>query len=503
MKKGGFLWRLCEILPGALSWSALILPLLLSWSWPSLVALYILLFDLYWLFRAFYMAYFMARSYHKMRRALRSDFASRLQNLPKGDPLVIDWKKIYHAIIFATFGEELETLLPSVESVLENDWPQKQKIIVLAGEERDRARLYRVGEVLQKKFADRLFAFLISEHPDGIAGELRGKGAGSKWAGQLLSKFAEGKGLNEDEIIVHIADADTRFEKQYFNAVTLEFVTNPNRHRRSYQPIPLYSNNIWQTTTIARLAAWGSSFWQMIEASRPWRLVNFSTHAYSLKMLREMDYWAVDCVNEDSRQFWRAYFAFDGDHEAVPIYLPVRMDAVLTDNFWTTLKNQYLQKRRWAYGVEHLPYIVSETIRNKKISRLDVTVKVSRLIEGAYTWATATFYLMFVGWLPSIFSATYRDTVLAHNFPIISRVILSSAWILLLISIYISLSFLPPRPPGFRRRKYVEMAADWLIMPISAIFFSSFPALEAQTRLMLGRYLGFWVTPKAGVKARQ
>src|SRR5690606_8038819 len=134
------------------------------------------------------------------------------------------------------------------------------------------------------------------------------------------------------------------------------FVINPNRHRRTYQPIPIYANNIWHAHTVSRLTAWGSSFWQMAEASRPWRLINFSTHAYSLKMLEEMGYWSVDVVNEDSRQFWNAYFAFDGDHKTVPIYLPVHMDAVVADDVWTTLKNQYLQKRRWAYGIEHLPF---------------------------------------------------------------------------------------------------------------------------------------------------
>jgi len=358
-----------------------------------------------------------------------------------------------------------------------------------------------VGNVLKEKFGQKIFDFLVSEHPDGIAGEVRGKGAGSAWAGRLLSKYVERKGLKEENIIVHIADADTRFHPQYFNAVCSEFVTNPNKHRRSFQPIPLYSNNIWHAPTISRLAAWGSSFWQMTEASRPWRLVNFSTHAYSLKMLREMDYWAVDVVNEDSRQFWRAYFAFDGDHQAVPVYMPVYLDAVLANDFWTTMKNQYLQKRRWAYGVEHLPYIVTESIKNKKIPFGDKFIKTWRLVEGAFSWSTASIYLMFVGWLPMIFSENYRHTVLAHNFPITARTLLSIAWIGLLVSIYISLSFLPPRPKGIKKVKYLEMIADWIVLPISAIFFSSIPALEAQTRLMLGKYMVFWVTPKKTVKS--
>lgn len=238
----------------------------------------------------------------------------------------------------------------------------------------------------------------------------------------------------------------------------------------------------------------------MVEASRPWRLVNFSTHAYSLKMLREMNYWAVDVVNEDSRQFWRAYFAFDGDHKAVPIYIPVHMDAVFADDLWTTLKNQYLQKRRWAYGIEHFPYIVTESIKHKEIPFWDKYTKVWRMFEGAISWSTASFYLMVVGWLPLVLSPNFRHTVLAINMPIVTRIIFPLTWIGIMVSVYVSLNFLPPRPRNIKKTTYLVMLAEWVILPITAVIFGSIPALEAQTRLMLGKYMGFWVTPKTTKK---
>lgn len=496
MKKTSF-WRFLEIFPGALAWTGIFLPLIFAGIWPSAVAIYVLLFDLYWLIKALMMAVFMFMTFDKMKVALHTDFGSMLDALPKDNPIAADHKAIYQVVMFATFREELETLGPSVESVIESTWPNERKIIMLAGEERDRERLHRIATHFQKLYSSKIFAFLVSEHLDGIAGEVRGKGAGCHFAGEKLSAFIASKNLDEANVLVTVADADTRFQKQYFNAIAYEFVTDPNRHRRTFQPIPLFSNNIWHAHFVPRLTAWGSSLWQMIESSRPWRLVNFSTHSYSLKMLREMDYWFVNVVNEDSGQFWRAYFAFDGDHKVVPIYLPVHMDAVFADDVATTLKNQYLQKRRWAYGIEHFPYIVTTAIKDKKIPFWDKWSRISRMIWETYNWSTASFYLALVGWLPLIFSDSFRHTVLAVNIPTITKFLLPIAWIGTAISAYISLSFLPPRPENVKKTKYYEMILQWIILPVTGVIWGSIPAFDAQTRLMLGKYMTFWVTPKS------
>ena len=105
--------------------------------------------------------------------------------------------------------------------------------------------------------------------------------------------------------------------------------------------------------------------------------------------------------------------------------------------------------------------------------------------------------LFILGWAP-IFLGSYEfhQSVLSYTLPIIVRDLLSLAMFGLVISSIISLSLIPPRPVEASRLRYIVMALQWILVPVTMITFSAIPGLDAQTRLMFGRYMGFWVTPK-------
>jgi len=491
------LWRFLEIVPGSITWLALLLPIVFSFFWPAAVATFVLIFDLYWLYKSIIMGYHLIAGYHLLKRDIKVDWIHKCQDVPK-DEINLDWKKIFQVIIFTTYKEEIDTLIPSFQSIVDSDFPNERIILVLATEQRDFERARKNADILRRKFGDKFYKFIVTEHVD-VLGEVKAKGANARFAAKHLQKFIDEEKIPYENVIVTTCDADTRMHPKYFSCLTYKYITNPNRNRRSFQPIPLFSNNIWHAPAVSRIIAFGNSFWQLIEATRPWRLINFSTHAMSLKMLVEMDFWDTGVVNEDSRQFWRAYFKFDGDHEVVPIFVPVFMDAVLAESYWQTLKNQYLQKKRWYYGVEHFPYVVISSIQNRQIPFWDKIVKNYRLFEANYSLATSSIYVAFIAWLPVLFGPGFGNTVLAQNLPAVIRVLLGLTWIGLITSMIISTLLLPPRPAGYRRHKYLEMFTQWILIPISAIIFSSIPAIESQTRLMLGKYLTFRVTEKKAV----
>jgi hypothetical protein len=100
-------------------------------------------------------------------------------------------------------------------------------------------------------------------------------------------------------------------------------------------------------------------------------------------------------------------------------------------------------------------------------------------------------------WIPLLFNQDFQDTVLAHNVTVVSSTIMNLAWVTLFANIWVFFTLLPPKPRHRRKTRYLGLVLQWILVPVVALFFSAIPALESQTRLMLGKYLDvFWSTPK-------
>src|SRR5687767_4079672 len=76
-----WLGRLLEMVPGTISWAVLILPLWLSFSYPWLVAYFVLSFDFYWLCRALWFSGAVIVAYRRIRRVVAVDWSQRVAGL--------------------------------------------------------------------------------------------------------------------------------------------------------------------------------------------------------------------------------------------------------------------------------------------------------------------------------------------------------------------------------------------------------------------------------------
>lgn len=486
------LYRLLEILPGALAWTTLILAILLSWIKPTVVAVFIIIYVLFWFFRTIYLSFCLRAGYKQMRENEEINWIKKLKQLKRKN-----WKSLSHLIIVPMYKEPLEIVRNSFLSLVNSDYPKEKMIVILACEERAKDHAESIAELIEKEFGNKFFKFMVTWHPQNLPGELAGKGANETWAAKKAKEIIDALKIPYENVIYSSFDADTVVFPKYFSCLTYYYLASEKPTKTSFQPIPLFINNIWQATPFSRIFGFSSTFWHTMNQERPEKLITFSSHSMSFKSLVEVDFRQTNVVSDDSRIFWQCFFKNDGDYQVQPIFYPISMDANVAKTFFRTLINIYKQQRRWAYGIADIPYFLFGFLKNKKIPLSKKLSLGLELIEGHWSWATAAFLIFFLGWLPLILGgAEFSQTLLSYNLPRLTSRILTIAMIGLISSAYFSLILLPPKPPQYGRFKYVLLFLEWFLLPLTMIFFTALPALEAQTRLMLGKYLGFWPTEK-------
>lgn len=484
-------YRVLEVLPGLAMWLTLVAAIIISLIRPMWAITFIIAFDLYWFIRAVYVMVYLLIAYRRLRRSLQIDWLARLKTRP-------DWEPIRHLVVVPTYTEPLEVIQQCFAGLAASNYPLDKLIVVLACEERDQARVRGYAETIQAKFGQTFGKFLITFHPANLPGEVAGKGANINWAGHRAQEAIDALGYRYQDVIVTTLDVDSVVHPQYFAHLSEVFLKHPNRLHTSYQPIPFYHNNIWTSSPLTRVVAYSTTFWLMTETVRPDRLFTFSSHSMPFQALVDVGFWQNDIVTEDSRIFLQCFMEYDGDYDVTPLYIPISMDTVSTPSLWRTVMNQYKQQRRWAYGVENFPYMVWNFSVNDRIPTRKKMKYIWNQIEGVYSWATAPVLIFLLGWLP-IYVANVQgsSSVLVSNAPDVLQFLMIIAMVGLLVAAVLS-TILLPRPFQTRSRLVIiPMVLQWILFPITMIVFGSIPAADAQTRLMLGKYLGFWVTEKS------
>jgi hypothetical protein len=540
--------RFLEMIPGTLTWTTLLGMLILSFFLPLWAALAVIVFDIYWIHKALYITFFSVLGNRGVEEGKKIDWWERCKNIVKPKEYVAlletriqeftakrdalpfmslaarwqqdntivrtkeilketkklipleeeiwDWQRIVHVVLFPTAGEPADTIEPAIQSIMDSNFPKDQIIILLATEEREpeETRLPKV-EYLEKKFAGVFREFITTTHIVAD-GEMKCKASNAGFAARELQKYLDKKGIDYKNVIFSNFDCDSVAHPEYLASLTYNYIINPKRLQRAYQPLPMYHNNLWDTNAFVRLVVTGSSFWHLYQSTRQ-EMVTFSSHSEPFDTLVKVDFWPVNMISEDSIIYWKCLSYFHGDYQVQPIHLPVSLDAVLAPTYLKTLENQYRQKRRWAYGIENFPVTMRAMWPDAKI-RLTTKLRITfEMIEGHYSWATTSFILTFLGWLPiALGGDAFRQSVLAHNLPFVTKTLLTLGMSGLLISIPLSLLSLPPRPKRYHWTRSSFMLFQWVLIPLVGLL-SAIPALDSQTRLLLGKYFGeFWVTEK-------
>lgn len=528
-------YRFFEILPGALTWSILFLPVVLSLIDPSsrLAAAFVLFFMMSWFYRAVGMAFRTVQGYRNMQESARIPWLDWVDDLNDAASsvhrLASRRKQLNHAsrqhlinlqtyiadddlhdlspteltqfVIVPMWKESYEVVAPTIQSLVDSHYDAKQMVLVIAYEERGGVTPEETAKRLVKQYQTKFKYVRAIKHPADLPNEVVGKGGNVTWAAREMLRYFQRQKIEPKQVIVTTLDADNRPHPDYFAHLAYSYILTKDRKHHSYQPLALYTNNIWDVPAAMRVLAVGNSFFTITQSVRPHLQRNFSSHAQSLDALIETDFWSTRTVVEDGHQFWRSYFRFHGNYRVVSLYSPIYQDAVLSDTYRATLKAQFIQVRRWAYGVSDVPYIANLGFRRKKdriVPIWDFLLKFCRLVDTHVSWGTVSLLLLLAAQIPLHIGPHANKSIVAHQLPIIASYAQTFALAGLFISIFLSMKLLPPRPAKYKRRRTFGMLIQWVLLPVTSIIYGSCAALYSQTRLLFGKYLDtFDLTHKA------
>lgn len=515
-------YRFFEILPGFLSYTLLLLPFILTLLQVKWAIFAILFYLLIFFVRSLAYSVRAIEGYIKMKKHMKLDWnvlaadinAGKVTNAKAVRPkwhqknLRLLGRRAYdirpseliHAVVIATVNESREVLEPTIQAVLAADYDPQKMILVIAYE--GRAGKVAEDRVLQllDLYGDKFKHAMVVKHPANIAGEVVGKGGNITYAARKLQTYLCTAKIDPKRVLVTTLDSDNRPDTRYFACLSYLYCVVPDPLKASYQPLAMYTNNIWDAPTLMRVIATGNNLFYIVGSQRQHLSRNFSAHAQPMQSLIDMDFWSVRTVVEDGHQFWRSYFHFDGDYRVYPFSIPIYQDAVLADGYRRSIKAQFVQLRRWTYGASDIAYIADKGFWHKnKAPKADVLAKLLRTLEGHVTWATGTILVLGAALVPHL---VHPQLFATFELPLIVSRVQKIGIATFLISVYICVVTLPPRPARYKRHHSVLMTVQWVLAPFTSIAFGSLAAFNSQTRLMFRKYLSkFDVTEKASVDA--
>ncbi|MBN2100915.1 glycosyltransferase family 2 protein [Candidatus Dojkabacteria bacterium] len=382
-ERKSFFWY--KIIPGIITVVILTSPL-----WTSLLGIYEALI-IYLAFLATYILYKAVQhsiasvlGYKKMVRDKKRDWSKDLlkidfDNLESKKDLPNDLSQIYHLFFYPIYKESYSDLKKGIESIVNQDYPYPKRIIFVAAvEERAGPEQKEIVKKLKKEYQDKVYGFWDYYHPENIEGEIKGDACSNlRWAARHASKDLQSHNIDSRHVIFTKADADTRFHKKFFSALTYTYITADKRYQKFYSPaVIIYSNNIWKVPGLVRLFSMSLTLSIVAEWVYEKRLKqSFTCYSANFHLLERIDFWDPTTGAEDTYFYWNAFLHLNGDFQGECFFLPVTMDAVEGTDLLSSLTSLYKQQLRWGWGVILMPIAIQGMLWNKKIP---VSMKISK-----------------------------------------------------------------------------------------------------------------------------
>ncbi len=482
-----FLNRFFYALVPILSWLLITFPLWFSPFHPAVVAYFIIAFDLYFFYKSLQTIFRAVISYKKTLAHIKINYTAKLKKAGKD-------KLVSHFVIIPNFKEPVYKLESTINSLVKNDYPGKNIYLVLACEEREND-IKNKARALTAKFTNK-FADVIRVYHPLLPHEAPGKASNQTYAAKIIDDYLNQHGIDPKSTLITICDADSYLPKNYFSYLTYEFLRDTGRQHHFYcAPVLLY-NNFWKLPFFVRMQATLSSIVRLSLLEYKENLIQISTYSTNFWLLKQLNFWDVDIIPEDWHIYLQAFFRFGKLVRAIPLYTIINGDAVYSGNFLRTSANRYEQEKRWAWGVSDIGYSLKSFFSSPNIDPVLKIRKILYLMETHLMWPTSFFILTVSASIPPLVNPVFKRTVLGFLLPQLSGLILTSASLMIIIYVYLDIKLRQRVHQKTNVYALPLLLIQWYLLPLVSFLFSSLPALDAHTRILLGKKMQYKVTEK-------
>jgi Glycosyl transferase family group 2 len=361
-----------------------------------------------------------------------------------------------------------------------------------------------VLELFVNKLETQKLNVLITQHPDGMVGEIKGKASNEDWAARQVSLLVKASKIDPELCVITSFDADSRVGLNFFQILSFQYCCCEKRLITGFQPMPVFSNNMFNVDLLPFLVGINTTFWTMIQYSLLDGLHFFANYSVPLVLAQKVDFWQRDIIAEDALFFSKCLIKTDGEFQVIPSFNHFSSDNIESDHYWQTIVNQYNQLRRWAWGgIESFPFKFYNFFVLPG-SKIDIRHRISLVFNDWYShfcWSTLPIVFSLIIFLPALINLEFAKSTVAINLYELLFYFSLISYLSLGVVVFIIFVFIYPKAMINQDIKKITWQHKLnLLIPILISPFIMFvwgpPAIDAQIRGVFGKYMGYWVTPK-------
>ncbi|MCC7449819.1 MAG: hypothetical protein IT324_20535 [Anaerolineae bacterium] len=487
--------RVFDGVPGFLAWLSLFLVIVGAVAAPLIVFTIAALIGTYMAIRFILAGIANVKGLRLIRQWEHTNWREDYERRRTPDSL--NWYDVFHLVVIPNYKEELVVLRQTLDRLAMQSVAREQVIVVLAMEAGE-AQAGAKANILLAEYAHCFRHMIATIHPRGISGELQVKSANVTWAIRNAKRqLVDEMGYCIDNFVITTMDADSLLHVKYLEALTCLYATSTMRHASVWQAPIRYHSNVWDIHPALALIHAYSIAWELAYLAAPWwQPLPISTYSLSLKLTDEVGYWDPDVIADELHMFLKCFFRRGGNFVLSQIYLPFSGYAVTGNNFLDASKNRYLQSRRHAWGAKEVGYTMAQMIERPDIpfgSAFKMLLRVAHdnIMAGA-GWVIITFGAQLPILLyPSLLSNSWHSPqfILVQISVVITAVLGIVFWL-------VDMRERPPRSRRWTIKEIILTILSFPLLPILTLFYLAIPAIEAQTRLLLGIPIQFKVARK-------